>query len=124
MYMRCPERHNMLTYVCLQKQSSGGVATILKKRLWHSCFPVNFEKFLRTPFFTEHLWWLLICLLTAVNHSRKNTIGMTINTIGILRKRCTENMRQIYGRTPMTKCDFNKVAFTKNTYGGCFCLYN
>ena len=25
-------------------------ATILKKRLWHRCFPVNFEKFLRAPF--------------------------------------------------------------------------
>ena len=25
-------------------------ATLLKKRLWHSCFPVNFPKFLRTPF--------------------------------------------------------------------------
>ena len=23
---------------------------ILKKRLWHRCFPVNFAKFLRTPF--------------------------------------------------------------------------
>ena len=23
----------------------------LKKRLWHRCFPVNFVKFLRTPFF-------------------------------------------------------------------------
>ena len=30
--------------------------TLLKKRLWHRCwsFPVNFVKFLRTPF-TEHL---------------------------------------------------------------------
>ena len=26
-------------------------ATLLKKRLWHSCFPVNSAKFLRTPFF-------------------------------------------------------------------------
>ena len=25
--------------------------TLLKKRLWHRCFPVNFVKFLRTPFF-------------------------------------------------------------------------
>ena len=25
-------------------------ATLLKKRLWHRCFPVNFVKFLRTPF--------------------------------------------------------------------------
>ena len=24
------------------------------------CFPVNFVKFLRTPFFIEHLWWLLL----------------------------------------------------------------
>ena len=33
-------------------------ATLLKKRLWHRYLPVNFEKFLRTPFFTEHLRWL------------------------------------------------------------------
>ena len=25
-------------------------ATLLKKRLWHRCFPPNFVKFLRTPF--------------------------------------------------------------------------
>ena len=35
-------------------------ATLLKKSLWHKCFPVNLTKFLRTPFFTEHLWWLLL----------------------------------------------------------------
>ena len=35
-------------------------ATLLKKRLWHRCFPVKFAKFLRTPFFIEHLWWLLL----------------------------------------------------------------
>ena len=28
-----------------------GPATLLKKRLWHRCFPVNFAKFLRTLFF-------------------------------------------------------------------------
>ena len=69
-----------------QKQSSGGVlrnfakfagkhlcqtlffnkvvdlrpATLLKKSLWHRCFPVNFAKFIRTPFFTEHLRWLFL----------------------------------------------------------------
>ena len=35
-------------------------ATLLKKRLWHRCFPVNFTKFLRTTFFIEHVWWLLL----------------------------------------------------------------
>ena len=28
---------------------------------------------------------------------------------GIFRKRCSENMQQIYRRTPMPKHDFNKV---------------
>ena len=35
-------------------------ATLLKKTLWHRCFPVNFAKLLRISFFTEHLWWLLL----------------------------------------------------------------
>ena len=29
---------------------------------------------------------------------------------GVLRKSCSENMQQIYRRTPMLKCDFNKFA--------------
>ena len=56
---------------------------------------------------------------------------------GVLRKRCPENMQEIYRRTPMSKCDFSKVAlqfrhgcspvnllhifrtsFLKNTSGG------
>ena len=36
--------------------------TLLKKRLWHRCFPVNFAKFLRTPFL-QNIWddcfWIL-----------------------------------------------------------------
>ena len=31
-------------------------ATLLKKRLWHRCFPVNFSKFLGIALTTEHLW--------------------------------------------------------------------
>ena len=39
-----------------QENTCAGV----KKRLWGRCFPVNFAKFLRTPFFSDHLWWLLL----------------------------------------------------------------
>ena len=53
---------------------------------------------------------------------------------GVPRKRCSENMQQIYRRTPMPKCDFNKVAkqskviisehlFLKTPLGGCFLKY-
>ena len=40
--------------------------TLLEKILWHMSFPVNFAKFLRTPFFTEHLRWLLLKRLSKV----------------------------------------------------------
>ena len=32
------------------------------------------------------------------------------SSIGVLRKRCSENVQQIYRRSPMPKCHFNKVA--------------
>ena len=35
-------------------------ATLLKRRLWYRCFPVDFGKFLGTPIFTELLPWLLL----------------------------------------------------------------
>ena len=38
-------------------------ATLLKKRLWHWCFPVNFAKFLRTPFSNNTFGQLLLMLL-------------------------------------------------------------
>ena len=46
--------------VFLNKVTGLKPATFFKKRLWHRCFPVNFVKFLRTPFLTEHLRWLLL----------------------------------------------------------------
>ena len=36
------------------------VAGLLKKTLGRKCFPVNFEKFLRTLLLTRHLRWLLL----------------------------------------------------------------
>ena len=57
-------------YLCqglfFQKRCRPQSTTLLKKRLWHSCFTklrvlrVNFAKFLRTPFFIEHIRWLLL----------------------------------------------------------------
>ena len=51
-------------YLCqsllFSKVASLRPATLLKKRLWHRSFPVNFAKFLRTPSFTEQLRWLLL----------------------------------------------------------------
>ena len=45
-------------------------ATLLLKSLWNRCFPVNFVKFLRTPFFTEHLRWLLPMDIREAGHCK------------------------------------------------------
>ena len=58
------------------KKSSLRLATLLKKRLWHRFFPVNFAKFLRTPFFSEHLQWLLLAL-APIKISYSNTVCNT-----------------------------------------------
>ena len=56
----------------LTKLQAWGLQLYFKKNK-KSCFPVNFVKFLRTPFFKEHLWWLLLslaicCLIFSVPH--------------------------------------------------------
>ena len=55
----------------------------IKVALWQGCSPVNLLHI------SEHLF-----IRTALETHRK---------------RCSEIMRQIYRRTPMLKCDFNKV---------------
>ena len=45
------------------------LAALLRKRLWHRCFTVNFAKFLRTPFLKKHLRWLLLELGQCTVHS-------------------------------------------------------
>ena len=39
-------------------------ASLLKKRLWHRCFPVDFAKCSTTPFLIERLGWLPFILLS------------------------------------------------------------
>ena len=42
--------HKMAAFKCLRP------ATLLKKRLWHRCFLVNFCQISKNTFFTEDLW--------------------------------------------------------------------
>ena len=43
-------QENICASVFFNKVAGLRRATLLQKRLWHRCFPVNFMKFLRTPF--------------------------------------------------------------------------
>ena len=52
-------------------------ATLLKKRLFHRCFPVNFAKFLRTPFLQSTSRRLLLDMLVDKNFSRAHYFSHT-----------------------------------------------
>ena len=45
--------------ILFKKVASLQTCNFIRKRLQQRCFPVKFAKFLRTPFLTKHLWWLL-----------------------------------------------------------------
>ena len=53
-------RKHLCQSLFLNKVTGLRLAALLKKRLWEMCFPVNFVKLLKTPFFIEYFWWLLL----------------------------------------------------------------
>ena len=60
--------------------------TLLKKRPWYICFPVNFVKILRTSFCIEYLWWLLLYIKIKI-FLCKNLITITLyNPVVIFNK--------------------------------------
>ena len=71
----------------------GVLRNVLKRRLWHRYFPVNFAKFPRTPFLTEHLRSPLLA--------------------DVLQNRCSEKFRNFHRKTPMLESLFNKAAGLK-----------
>ena len=66
-------------HLCQNLFFKTGPATLFKKRLWHRCFPVDFAKLLRTPFFTEYLQWLL---LKFISHHTKEILYVNRNFMG------------------------------------------
>ena len=53
-HQRCSVRKGVLRNLAKFTGKRLRPGTLLKKRFWHRCFPVNIAKFLRTLFFTEH----------------------------------------------------------------------
>ena len=56
--------------------------TLLKKRLWHRCFPANFAKFLKTPFLQNNFGCLLLCIHVKRKRKRWFLIKQTRNNAG------------------------------------------
>ena len=70
-----------------------------KETLRHRCYPVKFAKFLRTPIFMEHLWWLLLY------HSNggRNMKFLDIQSTEAVARKCSvkKKRRHINGEPPI-----------------------
>ena len=69
---RNSQRRRSITKVFLEipqnsQENACARVSLLKKRLWRRCFPVNFAKFLRAPFLQNTSGWLLLNLKTFYN---------------------------------------------------------
>ena len=73
--------------------------------LWHRCFPVNFAKFLRSPFFIEHLWWLLLKVTTLRWLLCQIDVQKQLFA-DVLQTRYSENIRNIHRKTPVPESLF------------------
>ena len=61
-------------------------ATLLKKRLWYRCFPVNFATFLRIPLYTSLLDDLLLSSVISINHLSSGIISCKLKFTDVSKK--------------------------------------
>ena len=119
---RCSVKKVFLQF---SKNSQPQAWNFIKKRLWRRCFPVNFTKFLRTPFFSEHPWWLRLisasckvkfCLLENgfSENSWKNLIKtMTMTCTACLLKNVTLKACNFIKKEALAQvfsCEFCKIS--------------
>ena len=69
-FAKFTEKH-LRQSLSLHKVAGLRSATLLKKRLWHKCFSVNFAKFLRTPFLQNTSRRLLLEIAHSTTHNSK-----------------------------------------------------
>ena len=104
-------------------------ATLLKKRLLDRCFPVIFVKFLRTPFYTEHLSVAASVImnktkychakLLSIYFCNKKIIEETIQRLWQICKWRTEGLYIINSALSFFKCWYETMLSTKkaDTWG-------
>ena len=82
------------------------------KRTLAQVFPVNFAKFGRTPFLTEHLWWLLLVLQNRCSykfpdiHQKISVLKSLFNTVRDLQG---HNFNKKETPTQVFSCEYHKI---------------
>ena len=63
-----------------QENTCVRVSFLLKKRPWHRCFPLNFAKFLRTPFLQSTSGGCFCKFLNKILYNLKNQLKENVET--------------------------------------------
>ena len=70
---------HMCQSLFFNKVADGACNFIKKERLWHRCFPMNFAKFLRTPFLQNTPGRLLLEIRTLVRNELMSHVTNVTN---------------------------------------------
>ena len=103
---------------------------MLKKRLWHKCFPVNFMKFLRTPFSQNTSWWLLLFLELIISISISTTLLLwrkirTSFKILVSKKTTTWRLKKSHSNDKLwEKITSSSYHMEQKTFIEAICIYN
>ena len=105
-------------------------ATLFKKRPCSLVFPVNFAKFGRTPFLTEHLWWLLLVLQnrcfykTPDIHQKISVLKSLFNTVRGLKAHNFNKKRPQHKCFPVNITKFLRITVLLNSPSDCFLIWS
>ena len=89
--------------------------TLFKKTPCFLVFPVSFAKFGRTPFLTEHLWWLLLVFQNRYSykfldiHQKISVLKSHFNTVRARNFNKKETPTQVFS------CEYHKI-FKSNCF--------
>ena len=90
----------------------------------------KFEKFVTISLITSSWIYIYIFCDNPQKNSEQEYVDFTGSEAAVQmcsKKKCSENMQQIYRRTPMPRCDFNKVALQivlDRECGGNICVFD
>ena len=108
----------------LFNEVTGQPATLLKKRLWHKCFPVNFVKFSRTPF-SQNTSRRLLLLLTYLESFNESYTLISTNKLfvhlGLIHMRWAGLCGLAY-ISEMKKACWKKIILITKFFSGNFCV--
>ena len=123
-------QENICANVSLLLKFEAKVGNFISKETLAQVFPVNFAKFGRTPFLTEHLWWLLLVLQnrcfykTPDIHQKISELKSLFNTVTGLKAHNFNKKRPQHKCFPVNITKFLRIPVLLNSPSDRFWIWS